>query len=89
MLQPLCMACHLPYRSPSSATKRQWPLTTAFNTQIAAVFEFSGAVGLGGEVTKTIAGGIARPGAFLNNPEWVPGITAPPQLLTRTQQLSN
>ncbi len=42
---------------------------TCCRVQIAAVFEFSGAIGLGGEVTKTIAGGIARPGAFLQNPE--------------------
>ena len=31
---------------------------------IAAVFELSGAIGLGGEVVKTISGGIARPSAF-------------------------
>ncbi|GIL62137.1 hypothetical protein Vafri_16409 [Volvox africanus] len=36
---------------------------------IAAVFEFGGAVGLGGEVTKTIAGSIARPEAFRDEPE--------------------
>ncbi|KAG2495911.1 hypothetical protein HYH03_006148 [Edaphochlamys debaryana] len=36
---------------------------------IAAVFEFAGAVGLGGEVTKTIAGSIARPAAFQDQPE--------------------
>ncbi|EFJ51229.1 hypothetical protein VOLCADRAFT_79831 [Volvox carteri f. nagariensis] len=36
---------------------------------IAAVFEFAGAVGLGGEVTKTIAGSIARPAAFQAEPE--------------------
>ncbi|KAG2495910.1 hypothetical protein HYH03_006147 [Edaphochlamys debaryana] len=36
---------------------------------IAAVFEFAGAVGLGGEVTKTIAGSIARPAAFQAQPE--------------------
>jgi hypothetical protein len=37
-------------------------------SQIAAVFEFAGAVGLGGEVTKTIAGSIARPEAFRDEP---------------------
>lgn len=36
---------------------------------IAAVFEFAGAIGLGGEVTKTIAGSIARPAAFRDDPE--------------------
>ncbi|KXZ41101.1 hypothetical protein GPECTOR_797g20 [Gonium pectorale] len=36
---------------------------------IAAVFEFAGAIGLGGEVTKTIAGSIARPAAFQADPE--------------------
>ncbi|GFR48394.1 hypothetical protein Agub_g10288 [Astrephomene gubernaculifera] len=36
---------------------------------IAAVFEFAGSIGLGGEVTKTIAGSIARPSAFVNEPE--------------------
>ncbi|GIL62135.1 hypothetical protein Vafri_16409 [Volvox africanus] len=36
---------------------------------IAAVFEFAGAIGLGGEVTKTIAGSIARPAAFKAEPE--------------------
>ncbi|KAG2484956.1 hypothetical protein HYH03_016254 [Edaphochlamys debaryana] len=36
---------------------------------IAAVFEFAGAVGLGGEVTRTIAGSIARPTAFQAQPE--------------------
>eukprot|EP00198_Chlamydomonas_reinhardtii_P005539 XP_001694875.1 sodium/phosphate symporter [Chlamydomonas reinhardtii] len=36
---------------------------------IASVFEFAGAIGLGGEVTKTIAGSIARPTAFQDLPE--------------------
>ncbi|PNH03297.1 Phosphate permease PHO89 [Tetrabaena socialis] len=36
---------------------------------IAAIFEFSGAIGLGGEVAKTIAGSIARPTAFYASPE--------------------
>ncbi|GLC55696.1 hypothetical protein PLESTB_001015700 [Pleodorina starrii] len=36
---------------------------------IAAIFEFAGAIGLGGEVTKTIAGSIARPAAFQAEPE--------------------
>ncbi|KAG2441714.1 hypothetical protein HXX76_003330 [Chlamydomonas incerta] len=36
---------------------------------IAAIFEFAGAIGLGGEVAKTIAGSIARPAAFQSNPE--------------------
>ncbi|EFJ51230.1 hypothetical protein VOLCADRAFT_79832 [Volvox carteri f. nagariensis] len=36
---------------------------------IAAVFEFAGSIGLGGEVTKTIAGNIARPEAFRDDPE--------------------
>lgn len=36
---------------------------------IAAVFEFVGAVALGGEVAKTISGGIARAAYFNNDPE--------------------
>ncbi|PNW71457.1 hypothetical protein CHLRE_16g655200v5 [Chlamydomonas reinhardtii] len=44
-------------------------LTLAQACCIAAIFEFAGAIGLGGEVAKTIAGSIARPAAFQNNPE--------------------
>eukprot|EP00878_Enallax_costatus_P029098 GHUV01031505.1.p1 GENE.GHUV01031505.1~~GHUV01031505.1.p1 ORF type:complete len:182 (-),score=38.70 GHUV01031505.1:611-1156(-) len=35
---------------------------------IAAIFEFLGAMLLGGQVTKTIAGGIAKTGTFTNAP---------------------
>ncbi|KAG2451842.1 hypothetical protein HYH02_003618 [Chlamydomonas schloesseri] len=44
-------------------------LTLAQACIIAAIFEFSGAIGLGGEVAKTIAGSVARPAAFQSNPE--------------------
>jgi phosphate/sulfate permease len=36
---------------------------------IAAIFEFLGAMLLGGSVTKTIAGGIAKPKAFTAVPQ--------------------
>jgi sodium-dependent phosphate transporter len=36
---------------------------------IAAVFEFLGAMLLGGSVTKTVAGGIAKPAAFAKQPQ--------------------
>jgi phosphate/sulfate permease len=36
---------------------------------IAAVFEFLGAMLLGGSVTKTVAGGIARPQTFAKAPQ--------------------
>jgi sodium-dependent phosphate transporter len=36
---------------------------------IASVFEFTGAVALGGEVAKTIAGAITSPDYFQNYPE--------------------
>jgi sodium-dependent phosphate transporter len=36
---------------------------------IAAVFEFLGAMLLGGSVTKTIAGGIAKPATFAKFPQ--------------------
>eukprot|EP00198_Chlamydomonas_reinhardtii_P005535 XP_001694871.1 sodium/phosphate symporter [Chlamydomonas reinhardtii] len=36
---------------------------------IAGIFEFAGALGLGGEVARTIAGSIARPAAFQDMPE--------------------
>jgi phosphate/sulfate permease len=36
---------------------------------IAGVFEFLGAMLLGGSVTKTVAGGIARPKAFTSQPQ--------------------
>lgn len=35
---------------------------------IAAIFEFLGAMLLGGQVTKTIAGGIAKTSTFTSNP---------------------
>jgi sodium-dependent phosphate transporter len=37
--------------------------------QIAAVFEFAGAVGLGGETTKTVAADIARVADFAAVPD--------------------
>jgi sodium-dependent phosphate transporter len=36
---------------------------------IAAVFEFLGAMFLGGAVTKTVAGGIAKPKTFMKAPQ--------------------
>ena len=36
---------------------------------IAAVFEFLGAMLLGGSVTKTVAGGIAKPSSFSSQPQ--------------------
>jgi phosphate/sulfate permease len=41
--------------------------------QIAGIFEFMGAIVLGGEVTKTIATDIARVEYFNNAPEVRPG----------------
>ena len=43
--------------------------TRCVHAQIASVFEFTGAIALGGEVAKTISGGIARPAYFNNDPE--------------------
>ena len=44
-------------------------LTLAKACMIASVMEFSGAIALGGEVSKTIAGSIAKPETFIHDPE--------------------
>lgn len=45
------------------------PAAAAAAPQIAAVFEFVGAVVLGGEVSRTVAGFITSPGHFVDMPE--------------------
>ncbi len=54
----------------AAASLTGWRCTrTHAHPQIAAVFEFVGAVSLGGEVAKTVAGGITNPNNFIEYPE--------------------
>ena len=59
-----CCACLLPLILAGSRTLSMWSAVA-----IAAVFEFLGAMLLGGSVTKTIAGGIAKPKTFAKVPQ--------------------
>jgi hypothetical protein len=45
------------------------PFCLQIHAQVASIFEFTGAVALGGQVTKTVSGGITSPEYFANVPE--------------------
>ena len=58
------MCCVFLTPSAGSRTLSMWSAVA-----IAAVFEFLGAMLLGGAVTKTVAGGIAKPKTFAKMPQ--------------------
>ncbi len=65
----LWQACIVSFRRANLLLTLSNPLLFLHNSQIASIFEFTGAIGLGGETTKTVAGDISNTVIFQDAPE--------------------